>query len=231
MSFTLMLISAFGIGALHSLEPGHGKSIMGAYLVLSRGRAIHAVALGLTSAVTHTMVIVVMSLAAHGVLGAATGQAGMSEDTVEYWLKVIAGLLIAFIGLRMALRRMPGCSCGCGSRQHFSSPTPSGGSVEWPTLFLVGFTNGLIPCPSALAVLLMSISAGALASGMVLVVAFGIGGAISLIAVGLVLLKLSKGAGKLISNNAWSNLARVSGVIIATIGLFTFYGGIKALIG
>ncbi|WP_031514205.1 nickel/cobalt transporter [Desulfofalx alkaliphila] len=230
MSFTLMLISAFGIGALHSLEPGHGKSIMGAYLVLSRGRAIHAVVLGLMSAVTHTMVIVLMSLAAHGVLGAAAGQGGMSDATMELWLKLVAGLLITCIGLRMALRRTPDCGCGCGSRHSFSPP-PAGGTVDWPTLVLVGFTNGLIPCPSALAVLLMSISAGAVVSGMVLVVAFGIGGAISLIAVGLLLLKLSQGAGNLISNRAWSNLSRLSGLIIAAIGFFTCYGALGALLG
>lgn len=229
MSFLVMLVSAFGIGALHSLEPGHGKSIMGAYLVLSRGRAVHAIMLGLTSAVTHTMVIVVLSLAAHGVLGAATGQAGMCEDTAQIWLKVFAGALITVIGLRMVFRRAPGCGCsGCGTNPRVPAAS---GSVEWPTLFLLGFTNGLIPCPSALAVLLMSISAGALVSGMILVVAFGIGGAVSLIAVGLVLIKLSRGAASSISSRSWSNLARVSGVIIAGIGFFTCYGALKVLVG
>ncbi|MTI80617.1 MAG: nickel transporter [Firmicutes bacterium] len=229
MTFITMLLSAFGIGALHALEPGHGKSIMGAYLVLSRGKAVHAVVLGLTSAVTHTGVIVMMSLAAHGVLGAATGQAGMSEEAVELWLKVISGVIIAVIGLRMALRRSAGgCSCGCGSRHHMPS-TQGNGSVEWPTLMLLGLTNGLIPCPSALAVLLMSISTGALASGMVLVAAFGIGGAVALVAVGLVMIKLSKGASRLMGERSWSLLANVSGAIIAAIGFFTFYGGVKGL--
>ncbi|MBM7853747.1 ABC-type nickel/cobalt efflux system permease component RcnA [Desulfohalotomaculum tongense] len=226
MGFIAMLVSAFGIGALHALEPGHGKSIMGAYLVLSRGRAVHAVVLGLTSAVTHTGVIVIMSLAAHGVLGAAAGPTGMSGERTELWLKVISGLFITVIGLRMALRRAPGCSCGC-STGHLPADSST---VEWPTLVLLGVTNGLIPCPSALAVLLMSISTGALASGMALVVAFGVGGAAALIAVGLALLKLSKGAVNLTGRRGWSRLANLSGGIIAAIGFFTCYGAVKALL-
>lgn len=225
MSFFVMLISAFGIGALHALEPGHGKSIMGAYLVLSRGRAVHAVALGVISAATHTGVIVLLSLAAHGVLGAATGQGNVPQDQVELWLKVVSGLLITGIGLRMAFRRTGGCDCS----GHHNRPNITG-TVEWPTLILLGITNGLIPCPSALAVLLMSISAGALFSGMVLVVAFGVGGALALVGVGLVLLKLSHGAGSIISNRSWGLLANLSGIIIAAIGFFTCYGAVKGLI-
>ncbi len=225
MSFIVMLVSAFGIGALHALEPGHGKSIMGAYLVLSRGKPVHAVALGLTSAATHTLVIVVMSLAAHGVLGAAVGQSSAPEQAIETWLKIISGVLITGIGLRMAFRRTPGC--GCSHRHHI----PTGGEIiEWPTLILLGFTNGLIPCPGALAVLLMSISSGAMFSGLVLVLAFGIGGALSLITVGLVFLKLSHSAGRLMSSTAWSRLANVSGVLIAAIGFFTCYGAVQTLI-
>ena len=225
MSFIVMLVSAFGIGALHALEPGHGKSIMGTYLVLSRGKPVHAVALGLTSAATHTLVIVVMSLAAHGVMGAAAEQGSVPQQTVETWLKIVSGVLITGIGLMMAFRRMPKCSC---RHRHY---TPDGGEiVEWPTLILLGLTNGLIPCPSALAVLLMSISTGAVFSGLVLVLAFGIGGAVSLIAVGLVFLKLSHTAGRFMSGTAWSRLANVSGLLIAAIGFFTCYGGIQTLV-
>jgi len=224
MVFFVMLISAFGIGALHALEPGHGKSIMGAYLVLSRGRAVHAVVLGIISAATHTSVIVLLSLAAHGVLGTATGQGGIPTEQMELWLKGISGLLITGIGLRMAFRRTGGCSCAG------HNPSPITGTVEWPTLILLGITNGLIPCPSALAILLMSISTGAVFSGMVLVVAFGVGGAFALVGVGLVMLKLSHGASNVISNRSWGLLANLSGIIIAGIGFFTCYGAVRGLI-
>jgi ABC-type nickel/cobalt efflux system permease component RcnA len=231
MDYLILLLSAFGIGALHALEPGHGKSIMGAYLVLSKGRPIHAVVLGLTSAITHTTVIVVLSLGAHGVLGAAAGHTGLAgNNTAELWLKVVSGLIIMAIGLRMALRRAPGCSCGCGGHHARFSP-PASNVGDWSSLVLLGITNGLILCPSALAMLLMSISAGAIASGIILVIAFGIGGAVSLIAVGLILLKLSKGASNIISNKGWSRLANLSGAIIAAIGFFTCYGAAKSLIG
>ncbi|MEG6617448.1 sulfite exporter TauE/SafE family protein [Peptococcaceae bacterium 1198_IL3148] len=231
MNFLIMLISAFGIGALHALEPGHGKSIMGAYLILSRGRAIHAVVLGLTSAITHTTVIVVMSLAAHGVIGAAANQTGLADNqTVELWLKAVSGLLITLIGLRMALRRTSGCSCGCNGRHVHHRPAV-GNTGEWLSLIGLGVTSGMLICPSALAIMLMSISTNAIASGIVLVIAFGIGGAVSLIAVGLILLKLSKGASNIISHSGWSRLANLSGVLITAIGFFTCYGAVKSLWG
>ncbi|GAB6159045.1 hypothetical protein JCM39194_22450 [Desulfotomaculum varum] len=216
MDFWFYFWSALGIGALHALEPGHGKSIMGAYLIMCRGRPRDAILLGLTSAVTHTVVIVVMAVMAHSAAALALAGAPLPQDRLETWLKLAAGIIIVPVGLRMLLRRSPACSCGC------NTSVPVGRfSGSLPDVLLLGFTNGLLPCPSALAVLLLSVSSGALASGLALVLAFGIGGAAALIAVGLAFVKLSALTGRLFERGPWRLLPRLSGLLIALIGALT----------
>lgn len=226
MDFWFYFWSALGIGALHALEPGHGKSIMGTYLILSRGKSKDAVLLGLTSAITHTLVIVIMAVLAHSATALAMSNTPLSQDRMELWLKLLSGALIVLVGLRMVFRKTP-CSCGCENNHRPSGfsgkrPAPSGGSLL--DVLVLGFTNGLMPCPSALAILLLAVSSGALASGLVLVLAFGIGGAVALVAVGLVFVKISAIAGGWFSNHSWSNLSRLSGLLISAIGGFTAYG-------
>lgn len=225
MDFWLYFWSALGIGALHALEPGHGKSIMGAYLIMSRGRSRDAVLLGLTSAITHTLVIVVMAVMAHSATAFAISNSTVPQDRVEIWLKLISGAIIIFVGLRMMLRKNNSCSCGCGSQQYqkfslkyFSQP--KGNLLD---VLMLGFTNGLMPCPSALAVLLLSVSSGAMLSGLALVFAFGVGGAIALVAVGLVFVKLSSFTGTLFERGPFRLLPRLSGLLITVIGGLTSY--------
>jgi len=63
-SVGFILLGAFWLGALHALEPGHGKSIMGAYLVASRGGVRHAVLLGIVVTITHTIIVFILAFAA-----------------------------------------------------------------------------------------------------------------------------------------------------------------------
>ncbi|CCO08418.1 sulfite exporter TauE/SafE family protein [Desulforamulus hydrothermalis] len=225
MDFWFYFFSALGIGALHALEPGHGKSIMGAYLIMSRGRPRDAILLGLTSAVTHTLVIVVMAVLAHSAAAVALAGAPLPRERLELWLKLAAGIIIVPVGLRLLLRRNSACSCGCGTAgpaRRFSG--------NLPDVLLLGFTNGLLPCPSALAVLLLSVSSGALASGLLLVLAFGVGGAVALIAVGLAFVKLSALAGNLFERGPWRLLPRLSGLLIALIGALTAYRALSQIV-
>lgn len=238
MDFWLYFWTALGIGALHALEPGHGKSIMGAYLVLSRGRSIDAILLGLTSAITHTLVILVMAYLAHTATAMATANAAMPQDEVETWLKLVSGAIIILVGLRMLLRRTNTCGCGCGHDSHLplGGKLSSGGAFSKAKfaalkgrrgnlldVLLLGFTNGLMPCPSALAVLLLSLSSGALVSGLILVLAFGVGGAIALVAIGLFFVHISSLAGGLFSNKSWGYLSKASGALICAIGCVTVW--------
>lgn len=177
MHLGMSLISAFGLGALHALEPGHGKGIMGTYLVLSRGRAIDAVILGLLPATTHTLVVVILAVTASSTTWLAAAAAGLPRQEFSIWLQFVLGLLVVIIGLRMLLSRSGSCCdhfCKHSTLQLAKLP---GINRDTGGLLLVGISNGLVPCPGALAIMLLSIGSGTPATGLALVVAFGVGGA------------------------------------------------------
>lgn len=96
-SVGLILLAALGIGALHALEPGHGKSIMGAYLVATHGGVRHAFLLGLVVTVTHTIVVFLLAI------GALLLAERFASSQVTFWLEVVSGLLVLGVGLWMIL--------------------------------------------------------------------------------------------------------------------------------
>ena len=96
-SFAWIIAAAFWVGALHALEPGHGKSIMGAYLVAAHGGIRHAFLLGLMVTLTHMLVVILLAVAA---LRFAAGQ---SDPRVTFWLEVVSGALVVAVGLWMIL--------------------------------------------------------------------------------------------------------------------------------
>jgi len=88
----LLLLAAFGWGALHALSPGHGKSMVAAYLVGTRGTARHAVALGVTVTVAHTAGVFAL-----GLVTLALSQYVLPEDLYP-WLTLVSGLLVVTVG-------------------------------------------------------------------------------------------------------------------------------------
>ena len=216
MSYLVYLFSAFGLGALHSLGPGHGKGVLGAYLVLSRGRAVHAVLLGLISAATHTLVVVVLAVTTHSAVALVATGTELTPDRIRLWLQLVSGLLIVAVGFRILPRSKP-----CRNHQHHLPTGANGRNLDLGTLAMLGFMNGLMPCPGALAALLLSLSAGTLVAGLGVVLAFGVGSAMAMIGVGLVFLKVTHLAGDLISRRAWTRVAMVTGVIVMVIGSAT----------
>jgi nickel/cobalt transporter (NicO) family protein len=165
----VLLLAALGWGALHALSPGHGKAMVAAYLVGTRGRPRHAVALGATVTVTHT--IGVFGL---GLVTLALSQYVLPEDLYP-WLNLTSGLLVIVIGaavLRSRVRQVP------HHHHHHHDVTRRG-------LLGMGAAAGLIPCPSALVVLLAAVSQHEVGLGMVLIVAFSLGLAGTLTALGL----------------------------------------------
>lgn len=193
---------AFGLGALHALSPGHGKTIVGAYLVGSRGTARHALFLGLTTTVTHTAGVFLFGLL---VLFASET---ILPDRLYPWLGVFSGLLVAAIGyslLRGHWRRLRGGApepdhsqetgyhyhLGVG-HTHLPASQSSGrarasGRVTWRSLLALGISGGLLPCPSALVVLLSAIALGQTGLGLLLIGVFSLGLASVLTGIGLAL--------------------------------------------
>ncbi|MGB9804212.1 sulfite exporter TauE/SafE family protein [Desulfofundulus sp.] len=218
LTYGVTHISAFGLGVLHALEPGHGKGIMGTYLVLSRGRAVDALLLGLTTATTHTLVVLALAMGARWVTWFTMAAAGVPRQELEAWLQLISGILISFIGLRLLFMR--GDSCPHCSRPGYPQAASRRRRDRWG-LLLVGVTNGLAPCPGALAVMLLSIGSGTPLAGLGLVLAFGLGGALALVGVGLLFVKLSNLAQDLLGQRSWRWLTVTSALLIIFTGVLT----------
>jgi ABC-type nickel/cobalt efflux system permease component RcnA len=200
--FTAAFI-AIGLGGLHALEPGHGKTIVAAYLVGSKGTARHAVLLGLIVTISHTVGVFA--------LGAVTLYASryILPEQLYPWLGAFSGITIAGLGCYMLLRRLTGTATDHShepgsATEHWPfgkrslekpvtasevEPAPSvaarSTSVGLAQLFTLGITGGIIPCPAALIVLLSAFALHRVGLGFFLIVAFSAGLAAVLIGFGM----------------------------------------------
>jgi nickel/cobalt transporter (NicO) family protein len=200
----LSLVTAVVLGAGHALTPGHGKTLMAAYLVGTRGSARHALGLGAAVSLSHT--IGILALAA--VVVAATDV--IAPDVVVRWAPVVAAVSIVVIGGWMLVGEIQRRRAMADDHQHahghahphehgdphahdqgHEHPHPHAhrppSTITWRSLFVLGLAGGLIPSTSALLILLGALAAGRPTFGLVLVVAFGLGMAAVMSGIGLVL--------------------------------------------
>jgi ABC-type nickel/cobalt efflux system permease component RcnA len=183
----LSALIAAGLGALHALEPGHGKTIVAAYLVGSRGTGRHALLLGLIVTISHTAGVYL--------LGGVTlyAQKYIFPDRIYPFLSVLSGMLIAAMGCFLFLQRYLGGQFAHSHGTDFPSThqpsmpekSPRAG-ISARQLFILGITGGMVPCPAALVVLLSAVALHRTGFGLFLIVAFSIGLAAVLIAMGVV---------------------------------------------
>ncbi|AGA30316.1 nickel/cobalt transporter [Singulisphaera acidiphila] len=169
--FGLILI-AFGLGAAHAVQPGHGKTLVAATVVAERGSWLRGTLLALVTTATHTGSVLLVAL------GLWLTRSSRYES-IHSALAMIAGFLIAAIGFWRLGRHLGGYS------EHDDTPLPlmeSGGSHR--NLVGLGVAGGLVPCWDAVALILLAEAIGQLGVGIVLLVAFGLGMAAVLIAVG-----------------------------------------------
>jgi ABC-type nickel/cobalt efflux system permease component RcnA len=190
-----LLAAAFGWGALHALSPGHGKAMVAGYLVGTRGTPRHAALLGLTVTATHTASVFLL-----GLVTLAASQYILPERLYP-WLGVLSGLLVVGIGLSVMRSRFHRWRALRGaqsdrhghphSHEHRHGEPHSHGHahpLSRRALIGLGVSGGLVPCPSALVVLIAAISQHRLGLGMVLIFVFSLGLAATLTAVGLAVL-------------------------------------------
>ncbi|MEJ7772456.1 MAG: hypothetical protein WKF51_11190, partial [Geodermatophilaceae bacterium] len=253
---TFAVLLAILLGCGHALLPGHGKTMIAAYLAARRGRGRDAVIVGATVTATHTAGVLLLGLA----ISISSSLAG---EEVLRWLGIISGLLVAGIGAymlwtalraRREIRRhaserldqpataLVGARLGAGQapsvdhdhahgphddgpddhdhdhnhnhdhdhdhdhggHDHVHQHGPhghthgdgwwAGGHSHEPVgrggLIGMGIAGGLVPSPSALIVLVASIALGRTVFGVFLVVAYGLGMAITLTVAGLLLIRL-----------------------------------------
>ena len=122
-----VLAGAMAWGGVHALTPGHGKALVGAYLVGARGTWRHAVWLGLTVAVTHTAGVFLLG----GAAVLAADEAG--RERLMPWLALASGLGMCAVGGTMAARglwRLRGRAGGERVHSHGGIAHSHGGSVH-----------------------------------------------------------------------------------------------------
>lgn len=252
------LIIAFGFGAMHALSPGHGKTVVGAYLVGSRGTVKHALFLGATVTITHTIGVfaigLIMLFASNYIL----------PETLMPFLSFVSGLLVLFIGLTLFKDRLFSSlgwkanahhghdhahdghshshaphdhSHNHGDHAHDGLAHTHGGSththlppenITWRNLLGLGISGGLLPCPSALVLMLSAINLNRIGYGIVLTLVFSFGLAATLTAVGLAFLYTGKffDNPKLSSNRIIKALPVFSAFVIACVGAVICYNSL-----
>jgi nickel/cobalt transporter (NicO) family protein len=207
---TSLLVAAM-LGAFHALTPGHGKTVVGAYLVGSRGTARHAVFLGLVVTLTHTLGVYLLGL------GTLAASAWVVPERLYPWASVLSGLLVLAVGASLVRSRLlaahghdhghshdhahdhaheHGAHHHHGHDHHHHHHGHSHGHSHVPpvdapitlrSLLALGISGGLLPCPSALVVMLGAIALHRIAFGLALIVAFSVGLAGVLTGIGVAL--------------------------------------------
>jgi len=174
------------LGGAHGLAPGHGKTVMAAYLIGQRGRLRDAVTMALSVTATHTAGVVALGVA-------ITASTAYAPERLYPWLSLASGLLILAVAANLARthRRL---------RRHQHDHT-HGHDHEHPqhehrpsrrSLVVLGFVGGMVPSPSALVVLLGASALHRAWFGVLLVVGYGVGMAIVLVSAGLLLVRGSR---------------------------------------
>jgi len=211
---------AFGFGCAHALTPGHGKTMVAAYLVGERGTPKHAILLGLTTTVTHTVSVFALGVAMYFLAGS------FAPDRVTRILELISGASIALLGAWLLYRRAlqlrnidPDLAHG---HTHEPPPIPeNGGEVSLASLLALGASGGLVPCPSALVLLLSSIALGRVGLGLFLLISFSLGLASVLVGIGLAVLYAKNFLPERASSSAWLRYTPVlSACFIIAVGVF-----------
>jgi len=260
------LLLALLLGAVHALSPGHGKTIVGAYLIGSRGTPRHALFLGLTVTLTHTSGVFA--------LGFATLYASrfIVPERLFPIMSLVSALLVLSMGVVLLLRRRRTAghtlkvttgrraptfypvetspagagapspaglllaresahghfhvhdatlhSHGGGPMHSHLPPGTSGERVTWKSLAALGVSGGLVPCPSAMVLLLAAVALNKTAYGMLLVLVFSVGLALTLTAVGLAFLYARNRFSKRTAAVRWAQLLPLaSAAIITLVGL------------
>jgi ABC-type nickel/cobalt efflux system permease component RcnA len=251
------LFVAFGFGAMHALSPGHGKAVVGAYLIGSRGTLKHAVFLGLIVTITHTLGVFAL-----GIVTLFASNYILPERVLPF-LSFVSGLLVLFIGLTLFKDRLfstLGWQTTSHRHQHGHEHLPDsvdahvyehqnydlthdglththGGSththlppeqITWRNLLALGISGGLLPCPSALVLMLSAINLNRVGYGIVLTVCFSFGLAATLTAVGIVFLYAGKffDSPTLKDNRIIKTLPVFSAFVIACVGVIICYNSL-----
>ena len=242
------LALALFLGAAHGLEPGHGKTIVAAYLIGSRGTVGNALFLGGIVTFTHTFSVILL-----GLVALFASQYILPEQIFPY-LGTASGLLIIGLGTWLLVNHLRGRGFGHsheeehhghhhhsheeehhhdhsheeehhGHHDHDHEEEHHGHSHEIPSkvtlgsLLTLGISGGIVPCPGALVILLLAVALHRIAFGLLLLVAFSVGLAAILIAIGVLIVKARPLVERFSGDGRWiQRLPIASAVVIIVVG-------------
>jgi nickel/cobalt transporter (NicO) family protein len=205
----LMIAAAVGVGAIHALGPGHGKSLIGAYLIGAGGSLRQAAAAGAAVSVMHTASVLGLGFL---VLSA---ERVFAPERVYPWLGLSSGLVALGLGAVLLVARIHALSESQHGHDHPHPDRP----LSRRGLVALAVAGGILPSPSALVVLLGSVAIGRAALGLVLIAAFSAGLAASLVAVGALAIRARHVASRRLPVGAMRLAPVVSAACIALVGL------------
>ena len=224
----VMVALALGVGALHALGPGHGKTLIGAYLVGAGGSVRHAVGVGAAVSVMHTASVLMLGLVV------SSAERLFAPERAYPVLGLASGLIALSLGSVMLVSRIHARTHGDGGahahhhEHEHDHGHPHASPLSRRGMLALAFSGGILPSPTALVVLLASVSLGRSALGLVLIAAFSLGLAGALIGVGIVTVHARDLAQRRLTDRAARLLPVASAGAIAAMGLFlTVRGAIQ----
>jgi len=230
--FGVLLALAALFGAFHALTPGHGKTLVAAYLVGERGTPLHAFYLGLVTTVSHTWTVIVLAV----VLARFPEFVGSAQVV----LGLLGGLLVAAMGFWLLYRRLAGQADHVhlfGGHHHHHGDAdhdhdehghahliaPQEKVGLW-NLTVLGIAGGIVPCWDAIFMLFFAVSKGKLSLALPLLLAFSAGLASVLVAIGMMVVSSKRFAG---SHFGESRLFRAlplfSALLVTGLGMWLCY--------
>lgn len=256
----LVLIVAFILGAIHALGPGHGKSLMAAYLIGSRGRISDAITLAFTLTISHVFSVFVV-----GLLALFLADFFLPE-TISKWFGLFSGIAIFFIGLWLFISRyrvlkkgdkkhFPNNMNDHSLKQHYTDKHIHPKNIQQhlnsestelkherhthnhynPNLsiwsnIVLGISGGIVPCPKAIVILLLAISLHKIALGIIIILVFSLGLAFTLVTLGIVVVKASFLLKRRLNDKRLQVISTFGAVIIIGLGIFLTYQSVKIIL-
>jgi len=220
----LMLLLAGAFGMAHAFTPGHGKTMVAAYLVGERGTIWHAITLGITATLSHTGSVIAIALIVYGIYG------DQVPAEAEGWLLLAGGLLIAGVGLWLFLQRLRGRADHVHLFNEHDPKPPERLRFGWLRVVLLGIGGGIIPCWDAVLLLLVGITRGRVGVAIPMLFSFSAGLAAVLIGLGIGVVYANRSGGKRFGERRWFQLLPiVTAGILVVLGLWFARDGVTTL--
>jgi ABC-type nickel/cobalt efflux system permease component RcnA len=219
----LALALAFGFGALHALGPGHGKTLMAAYLVGAGGRLRHAVAVGGAVAIMHTASVLGLGFVV------LTATEAFAPERVYPWLSIGSGLVALGLGAALLVARLGAWSEHHPHEHEHDHGNPGEAVLSRRGLVALAAAGGILPSPTALVVLLAAVALHRAVYGLALIGAFSLGLASALVVVGLVAMRARDAVARRISSRVGRIVPVASASAIVVLGAVLAIGGVAGL--